>query len=106
MRTLDVELGERSYPIHIGAGTLRDAGRLLAPRLPAPRVIIVSNPVVASHWLAPLRECLRAAGIAAETVLVPDGEAHKSWQTADDVLTRLIELRTERSTTIVALGGG
>jgi 3-dehydroquinate synthase len=106
MRILDLALGERSYPIHIGAGVLRDAGRLLAPRLPAPRVVIVSNPVVAAHWLAPLRESLGAAGIAAETVLVPDGEAHKSWQTADDVLTRLLELRAERSTTIVALGGG
>jgi 3-dehydroquinate synthase len=106
MRTFDVALGERSYPIHIGAGVLRDAGRLLSPRLPAPRVVIVSNPVVASHWLATLRESLGAAGIAAETVLVPDGEAHKNWGTAEDVLTRLLELRAERSTTIVALGGG
>src|SRR5215468_3185824 len=106
MRTLDVELGERSYPIHIGAGTLRDAGRLLASRLPSPRVIVVSNPIVAAHWLARLRASLTAAGIAAETLLVPDGEAHKSWQTADDVLTRLLEQKAERSTTIVALGGG
>jgi 3-dehydroquinate synthase len=106
MRTFDVELGERSYPIHIGAGVLRDAGRLLAPQLPAPRVIIVSSPVIATHWLAPLRENLGAARIAAETLLVPDGEAHKSWQTADHMLTRLLELRADRSTTIVALGGG
>jgi 3-dehydroquinate synthase len=105
MRTFDVELGERSYPIHI-AGVLRDAGRLLAPQLPAPRVIIVSSPVIATHWLAPLRENLGAARIAAETLLVPDGEAHKSWQTADHMLTRLLELRADRSTTIVALGGG
>ena len=106
MRTFEVDLGERSYPIHIGAGALRDAGRLLAPRLPAPRVIIVSNPVVATHWLAPLRENLGAAGIDAEMLLVPDGEAHKSWQTADHMLTRLLELRADRSTTLVALGGG
>jgi len=106
MRTLDVELGERSYPIHIGAGTLREAGRLLASRLPSSRLIIVSNPVVAAHWLAPLRASLASAGIAAETLLVPDGEAHKSWQTADDVLTRLLEQKAERTTTIVALGGG
>ena len=106
MRTLTVELGERSYPIHIGGGVLRDAGRLLAPVLPAARTVIVSNPVVAAHWLGPLRERLVASGIAAESVLVPDGEAHKSWQVANDVVTRLLELRADRSTTIVALGGG
>jgi 3-dehydroquinate synthase len=106
MRTFDVELGERSYPIHIGSGAVRDAGRLLASRLPALRVVVVSNPIVAAHWLAPLRESLRAAGIDAETLLVPDGEAHKSLRMAEDVLTRLLELRADRSTTIVALGGG
>ena len=106
MRTLTVALGARSYPIHIGAGTLRDAGQLLAPCLPAPRAVVVSNAVVAAHWLAPLRASLAAAGIAAETLLLPDGEAHKTWATLHDVLTRLIEQGAERSTTIIALGGG
>ncbi len=106
MTTLTVELGARSYPIHIGAGVLRRAGTLLAARLPSPRAVVVSNPVVAGHWLAPLRASLGAAGIAAETLLVPDGEAHKSWQTAHDVLTRLLELGADRATTLVALGGG
>jgi 3-dehydroquinate synthase len=106
MRTLTVALAERSYPIHIGSGTLRDAGALLAPLTAGRRVIIVSNPVVAATWIAPLRESLAAAGIAAETILVADGETHKTWATAYDVLTRLLELRAERSTTLVALGGG
>ena len=106
MRTLTVALGARSYPIHIGAGTLREAGRLLAPRLPAPRTVVVSNAEVARHWLAPLRASLAAAEIASETLLLPDGEAHKSWATLHDVLTRLIEQGAERSTTIIALGGG
>ncbi len=66
MRTLDVALGERSYPIHIGAGLLRRAGALLAPLLPRPRAVIVSNPVVAALWLDPLRASLAAAGIDAE----------------------------------------
>ncbi len=106
MRTLTVALAERSYPIHIGGGALRSAGVLLAPLTAGRRVIIVSNPVVAAKWLAPLRESLAAAGIAAETILVADGETHKTWATAHDVLTRLLELRAERSTTLVALGGG
>ena len=89
-----------------GAGLLRDAGALLAPLLPRPRVVIVSNPVVAAHWLAPLRASLSAAGIACESILVPDGETHKSWATLHDLLTRLLEIHAERSTTLVALGGG
>ena len=106
MRTQHVALGERSYAIHVGPGLLREAGALLAPLLPRPRVVIVSNPVVAAHWLAPLRASLSAAGIDSESILVPDGETHKSWSTLHDVLTRLLELNAERSTTLVALGGG
>ena len=106
MQTLTVALGERRYPIHIGAGTLRDAGALLAPHFALPRAVIITNPAIAARWLPPLRDSLAAAGIAAETLLVPDGEAHKSWATLHDVLTRLLEQKAERSTTIVALGGG
>ena len=106
MKTLDVALGERSYPVHIGAGLLAQAGTLVRPRLSAPRTVIVTNPTVASHWLAPLRESFSAEGIASETIVIPDGEAHKTLTTLNDVLTRLLELRAERSTTIVALGGG
>jgi len=104
-RTLRVELGERSYPIEIGTGVLARAGERLAA-LGLHRAVIVTNPVVAQWHLAPLRASLAGAGIAVETILVPDGEAHKSWSTLNDVLTRLLELRAERSTCIVALGGG
>jgi 3-dehydroquinate synthase len=70
------------------------------------RVVIVSNPVVAAHHLARLREGLAAGGIASEVVLVPDGEAHKSWPTLQDLVTRLLELKADRGTALVALGGG
>ena len=106
VRTLQVALGARSYPIHIGAGTLLDAGRLLAPTLAFPRVVVVTNPTVAKAWLTPLRESLGGAGITSEALLIEDGETHKSWATLHDVLTRLLEQRVERSTTIIALGGG
>ncbi|MBK6601433.1 MAG: 3-dehydroquinate synthase [Betaproteobacteria bacterium] len=106
MTPLNVALGERSYPIDIGAGLLDRAGELLGPRIASRRAIIVSNPVVAGHWLAPLRASLARAGIDAQVVLIPDGEAHKSWDTLHDLLTRLLELQAERSTTLVALGGG
>jgi 3-dehydroquinate synthase len=106
MRTLDVALGERSYPIHIGPGLVRKAGAVLGPLLPQPRVVVVSNPVVAALWLDALRGSLAAAGIDDESILIPDGEANKTWATAHDVLTRLLERKAERSTTVLALGGG
>ena len=106
MQTLTVSLGERSYPIHVGSGLVGQAGALLAPLLPRLRVVIVTNPVVAALWLAPLRAGLASAGIASETIVVPDGEGFKSWPTLQDLLTRLIEQKAERSTTLIALGGG
>jgi len=106
MRTVNVALADRSYPVHIGAGLLREAGALVAPLLAAPRCVIVTNPVVAAHWLEPLRRSLTAAGLASETIVIADGEAHKTWASLQDVLTRLLEIRAERTTTLVALGGG
>jgi 3-dehydroquinate synthase len=105
-RRIDVALGERGYPIHIGAGLLPRAGELLAPAFLRPRAVIVSNPVVAAHYLEPLQSSLRAAGVASDAMLIPDGEAYKTMATLDDVLTRLLQSKAERSTTLVALGGG
>ncbi len=106
MKTLNVALGERSYPIHVGPGVLAQAGALLTPLLSQPRVVILTNPVVGALWLAPLHASLAAAGIASESIMVPDGETFKSWPTLQDVLTRLLEQKVERATTLVALGGG
>jgi len=105
IRTLEVALAERTYPIHIGAGALRLAGPLLAG-LPVRKAVIITNDTVAAHWQPTLRQSLADSGVHAETVIVPDGEAHKNWKTLQDVLTRLLELRTERGTIVVALGGG
>ncbi|HEX6138320.1 MAG TPA: 3-dehydroquinate synthase [Casimicrobiaceae bacterium] len=105
MITLDVGLGARAYPIHIGAGLLARAGEWLEASVGA-RAVIVTNAVVAAHHLAPLKGALRATGTQVDVVLLPDGEAHKNAATLDDLLTRLLELRAERSTTLVALGGG
>jgi 3-dehydroquinate synthase len=105
MRRLDVALGARSYPIHVGAGVLARAGELCAA-LPSRRAVIVTNATVAQHWLGALRASLAGADFVVDVVLIPDGEAHKNMATLNDVLTRLLELRAERTTTLVALGGG
>ena len=102
---LDVQLRERSYPIHVGSGLLARAGELVAD-LGARRAIVVTNAAVAARWLAPLRASLVSAGFACDVILVPDGETYKSWATLNDVITRLLELRAERNSLLVALGGG
>ncbi len=105
MRTLTVGLGDRAYPIHIGAGLLSRTGQLLEAGS-SRRAVIVTNAVVAAHHLAPLKAALHEQGTHVDVVLLPDGEAHKNLSTLNDLLTRLLELRAERSTTLFALGGG
>jgi len=104
MKRLDVALGERSYPIVIGPGVLARAGELVP--WGARRAVIVTNAIVAAYHLPALRASLDGAGVAVEVVLIPDGEQHKNWETLNDVLTRLLELKVDRTTPIVALGGG
>ncbi len=103
--TLNVELGDRAYPIQIGTGALRDVGPMLARERLA-RAVVVTNATVAAHWLQPLRASLAAAAVEATTLLIPDGESHKNQATLDDLLTRLLQARVERSTVLLALGGG
>lgn len=104
-RTLVVALAERSYPIHIGAALLNGIGELL-PSTRSGRAVIVTNPVVAAHHLDPLRNGLECAGMGHEVIVVPDGEAHKDWAALYEIHTRLLELKAERSTMLIALGGG
>jgi len=104
-RTLEVGLAERSYPIHIGSGTIARAGEVVA-REGAHRAVVVTNETVAAHWLAPLRASLDARGVRSDVVIIPDGESHKNFATLESVVTRLLELSAERKTMVVALGGG
>jgi 3-dehydroquinate synthase len=105
MTTQEVVLDERSYPIHIGSGLLNRAGGLIAGTL-GRRAVVVTNATVAAYHLSPLRAGLGNHGVDTDVVMVPDGEAHKSWPALQDIVTRLLELRVDRSTTVIALGGG
>ncbi|NMF90004.1 3-dehydroquinate synthase [Aromatoleum petrolei] len=105
MRTLNVALGDRSYPIHIGRGLLADPS-LIVPFLRTPRVAIVTNDVVGPLYLDPLQSVLRDSGVRVHAVTLPDGEVHKDWPTLNLIFDMLLEARCERSTTLLALGGG
>ena len=105
MRTLNVALGERAYPIHIGSGLLARAD-LVVDVLVTPRVAIVSNDVVAPLYLEKFAAPLRAAGVRVTEIVLPDGESHKNWETLNLIFDALLKDRCDRTTTVVALGGG
>ena len=105
MRTLKVALGERSYPIHIGDG-LRRRADLILPLLKTPRAMIVSNETVAPLYLDDVVAALAAVGVDAGHIILPDGEAYKDWATLNRIFDGLMAARCERSTTLIALGGG
>lgn len=105
MQTLQVELGNRSYPIHIGQNLLSQA-ELMLPFLKRKQVAIVTNTTVAPLYLKKLADPLRAAGVSVIEIILPDGEAYKNTETLNLIYDALLKNRCERSTTLIALGGG
>jgi 3-dehydroquinate synthase len=105
VQTVSVTLGERSYPIHIGAGLLGDA-RLYAPYVDGKRVAVVTNGQVAPLYLERVQQALAQAGAPSVPVLIQDGEQAKGWETLDRVIDALLAARLGRDALIVALGGG
>jgi 3-dehydroquinate synthase len=103
VKTLKVELGDRSYPILIGEGLLRQP-ELVRQHVVARDVLIVSNTTVAPLYLESLAAAL-GGGRVVEAIL-PDGEAHKTLATVSRVLDVLVANRFGRDCTVVALGGG
>ncbi len=104
-QTLTVSLAERSYPIHIGSALLARAD-LLLPHLKQKKAVIVSNTTVAPLYLDRLRSTLEKAGISTLPIILPDGEQYKNWETLNLVFDALLGTHCERSTTLIALGGG
>jgi len=105
MQTLDVSLGDRSYPIHIGCDLLTRTD-LILPHLKRKQVAIVTNTTVAPLYLERITQPLRDAGVSVMPIILPDGEAYKNSETLNLIYDALLENRCERSTTLIALGGG
>jgi len=105
MQTLTVSLAERSYPIHIGSGLL-SVSHLLAPPLKKKKAVLVSNTTVAPLYLNKLSTSLTELGIDVLPVILPDGEEYKHWETLNLIFDALLKNHCERSTTLIALGGG
>ncbi len=103
MRTLTVDLAERSYPIHIGSGLLTQT-QLFAPHIVGRKVAIVSNTTVAPLYLQQLREALSDYDVS--EIILPDGESYKNWETLQLIFDGLLADKHDRKTTLIALGGG
>ena len=106
MTTVPVALGARAYDIVIGRGLLAELGRRIATQKPGASAAIVTDETVAARHLKAAEASLAAAGIRAVPIVVPPGEATKSWRMLEAVCDRLLEARIERNDVVIALGGG
>ncbi len=103
--SLQVELGERSYPIEIGSSLLGDRdhiARLISGR----QVAVVTNTTVARLYLQRLTQTLQEAGKSVLKIILPDGEEEKNWVSLMHIFDRLLAAKCDRKTSLVSLGGG
>jgi len=104
MRTLNVNLGSRSYPIHIGRGLIEQP-QLFKPHIRGSKAVVITNetvaPLYANKLAASLSHCAQV-----QLHVIPDGETHKTLSTVSAIIDFLISIPCDRKTTIVALGGG
>ncbi len=105
MKTLNIPLKERSYPIYIGEGLLDKADLFSAHIGAGQKMVVISNEVVAPLYLEKTLASLAGLGDV-ETVVLPDGEHTKTLQTANEVFTEMLQVPCDRKTTVIALGGG
>lgn len=106
IETVRVELADRSYDILIGDNLLLQAGEQIKSVLPNAKCAIVTDENVAAIHLEALQENLKAAGVEAKPIILPAGEATKSYTHLQTVIEAIIEMRLERGDAVVAFGGG
>jgi len=106
MKKVDVRLGKSSYEIHIGSGILSEVGNQLKENGFSDKLIIITNPVVNRLYGEALEQNLTREGFKVAILQVPDGEEQKSLETAGRLYHELSNLYAERTTPILALGGG
>ena len=100
--SLDVDLGDRSYHIHIGSGQLAAAN--ITQYIQGKKALIVTNTSIAPLYLQVLQDQL--SGVQVDTVILQDGERYKNLETLNEIFTQLIDSQHDRKTTLIALGGG
>ena len=105
-QTVRVDLGERGYDIVIGERLLETAEDMLAPVVAGRRIVVVTDAAIRDAHLPRLAQALDRLGVRWDTVTVPAGEGAKSFRELEALLDRLLDLGIDRSTVLVAFGGG
>ena len=105
MNTLQLDLGERSYPIHIGSGLL-DQADLYKKHIKGTFTAVVTNETVAPLYADKVVKALEGIGQKVKLIVLPDGEVFKTWEVLQKIFDGLLENSADRKTTLVALGGG
>lgn len=103
MKTLNVELGDRSYPIHIGSGLLQK-DELITPHIHGKTTVTVSNETVAPLYINSVHSLIDS--VSNTDIIMPDGEQYKTAETLENIYTQMLEAHCDRKTTLLALGGG
>lgn len=106
MRKIRVRLGINSYNIYIGSGLLKQTGRQLKENGFAGKLVIITNPVVKRLYGNALKQSLASEGFKVAVLPVPDGEEQKSLEVAGKLFEELTDFYAERTTPVLALGGG
>ncbi len=106
MQRVAVELGPRSYPILIADGLLAETGRLAAEKIDPCRAAVVTSDPIAAHYLDAVAASLRDAGFHPHPIVLPDGEAAKSFSAMEPALSEMVSAGMDRRCAVFALGGG
>ena len=106
MSAVMVELGSNSYEVRIGASILAQAGPWLKKNKLSGRAVVIADAAVNALYGDALRQSLAGAGLTATTLEVPPGEEHKTLDSAARLYREMTEALAERSTPVLALGGG
>jgi len=106
LRSVEVDLGKRSYPVQIGAGTLASLGEEIRRRSGASQAVLVTVPAVGRRYAAALLRSVRAAGLRSSRIDVPDGDATKNLRQVAKLYEALLDHGADRDTVLIALGGG
>lgn len=106
MRIVKVKLGRRSYEIRIGQELLSQAGTWLRDITPSSRAVVITNPLVGGRYLETLKLSLIPQGFQLTVMIVPDGEDQKTLNTAGKLYGEMADALIDRSTPVLALGGG
>lgn len=105
-RTLRLDLGERSYPIEIGVGTLGHAGEAIFRHTGARHAVVITEPGIGRRYAGTLMRSLREAGVRVHRIDVPAGDASKNLRQLERLYEAFLDRGVDRGSVIVALGGG